>query len=113
MNSRAIIHIAMNLEEEAKKLHDRATRGEILSVEEQTALQNWYDEQDRAEDLLLNQNRTDSNSAISREQLNAKLSEISQAALDVERIARQNEIIRRENERLRQAVESRLLEKVA
>jgi hypothetical protein len=103
----------MNLEEKAQKLHDRATRGEQLLAEEQTALQNWYDELDRAEDLLINKNTDGSNLFELREQLGAKLREVSQAALEVERIARQNEVIRRENERLREAVESRLLEKAA
>lgn len=57
------------------------------------------------EDLLINKNNNGSNLAQMREQLNAKLSEVSQAASEVERIARQNEIIRRENEQLREVVE--------
>lgn len=32
-----------------KRLHDRATRGEALSEEEQTQLEEWYAMQDRAE----------------------------------------------------------------
>jgi len=96
-----------------KKLHDRMTKGEPLSSEEQTALQIWYDEQDRAEDSLLDQDNADLDAARLREQLNAGLSEVLQAASEVERLAEQNEILRRENEKLREAVESRLLDKAA
>ena len=96
-----------------KKLHDRATGGERLSREEQTALQNWYDEQDRSEDLLLRQSDANAQSTLQREQLNAILSQISQAASEAERLARQNEGLRRENENLRRAVETRLVEKAA
>lgn len=103
----------MNLEEQAKQLHDRATRGETLSPAEQMVLQNWYDELDREEDLLINKNTNDSDVEGLREQLGELLTELARTASENERIARQNEIIRRENEKLRQTVESRLLERVA
>lgn len=35
-----------------QKLHDRATRGETLTSEETRALENWYVEQDQAEQIL-------------------------------------------------------------
>jgi hypothetical protein len=34
---------------EVQKLHIRATRGEILSTEEQAMLESWYKQQDEAE----------------------------------------------------------------
>jgi hypothetical protein len=36
-----------------QKLHHRATRGEVLTTEEQHALENWYIEQDQTEQKLL------------------------------------------------------------
>ncbi len=36
-----------------QRLHDRATRGESLSSEEQAQLNEWYAEQDRAEAKML------------------------------------------------------------
>ena len=36
-------------DELGKQLHDRATRGEALSPEEQAQLKDWYATQDRAE----------------------------------------------------------------
>ncbi|MCG8348271.1 MAG: hypothetical protein MI924_10890 [Chloroflexales bacterium] len=36
-------------------LHDRASRGDSLTEEEQRTLQAWYDEQDTSETALINQ----------------------------------------------------------
>lgn len=80
----------MTFEEKAQKLHDRATRGEQLPAEEQTALQNWYDDLDRAEDLLINKHTDGSNLfELARITRLAKLREVSQAALEVASLARQ------------------------
>ena len=38
-------------------LHDRRTRGQTLSDEEQVILQRWYEDQDQMEDDLLQQAR--------------------------------------------------------
>jgi hypothetical protein len=43
----------MSNEDIGEKLHDMATRGKILSSEEQKILQAWYDDQDRAESEIL------------------------------------------------------------
>jgi len=43
-------------DELGKQLHDRATRGETLSVEEQRQLDIWYTAQDYAEMAMLNLN---------------------------------------------------------
>ncbi len=40
-------------EDEAKQLHDRATRGFVLSADEQATLQAWYARQDAAESAML------------------------------------------------------------
>jgi hypothetical protein len=36
-----------------QKLHDRVTRGEVLTKEEHLALENWYEEQDQVEQQRL------------------------------------------------------------
>jgi hypothetical protein len=41
-------------DELGKQLHDHATRGETLSVEEQRQLDRWYTAQDHAEMAMLN-----------------------------------------------------------
>lgn len=100
-------------EEQIKQLHNRATNGEKLTSAELSALQNWYDENDRDEDLLLNQPENASNPANPDEELNKILAQISQSAAKVKRLARQNASIKEENETLRRAVENHLLEKAA
>ncbi|MDM8517215.1 hypothetical protein QUF76_13520 [Desulfobacterales bacterium HSG16] len=53
-------------DETGKALHDRATRGKSLSLEEQKLLEKWYNEQDDAESQLLksNDNIKDENKSI-------------------------------------------------
>ena len=45
---------AMISDEIGKQLHDRATRGEVLTAEEQSQLSKWYAAQDQIENDLLN-----------------------------------------------------------
>lgn len=96
--------------EKKQQLHHRATIGEKLSPDEQETLQNWYAELDREEELMLDNSGDIKNLTERREQLNATLAEITEAAANVERIAKQNEVLRRENEVLRKVLESRLPE---
>ena len=99
--------------EKMQQLHHRAVMGEELSPDEQTALQNWYDELDREEDLLINKNSRQSDVEGLREQLNGLLAELARTVSENERIARQNEALRRQNEALQRDVEKHLLEKAA
>jgi peptidoglycan hydrolase CwlO-like protein len=43
----------MSTDELMKQLHDKATRGVVLSPAEQTQLATWYVQQDQEEDALL------------------------------------------------------------
>lgn len=99
--------------ESIKALHERATTGEKLSPEEAAILQNWYDEQDRTEDLSINRLDGVSDSALRHEQLRDSLAYVSQSVAEVANLTKQNETLRRENESLRRTVESRLTEKAA
>src|SRR5262249_45960465 len=40
-------------DEQLQRLHDRATRGDLLTDEEQAALDEWYAQQDQAESQFL------------------------------------------------------------
>ena len=42
-----------------QNLHQRAVKGETLTAEEQTKLQNWYQTLDREEDAILNGSKSD------------------------------------------------------
>ena len=45
----------MNSNDVGERLHDRATRGEVLTADEQVQLNEWYAERDRAEAATLSQ----------------------------------------------------------
>lgn len=100
-------------ESEIKQLHNRATNGEKLTSAQLSALQNWYDENDKGEDSLLNQPENESDSTHPSEQLNKILSQVSQSAKKAEQLARQNTSLKKENETLRRVVENHLLENAA
>lgn len=99
--------------EKMQQLHHRASLGEQLSAEERAALQNWYDELDREEEAMLNRTSKVENQIDWREQYNATLTEIARTAVTVEQIAKQNEVLRCENQKLRELVEKRLPELAA
>ncbi len=100
--------------EKMQQLHHRASLGETLSSEERKALQNWYDELDREEEAMLNSNQNQVENSIDwRETYNATITKIARTAASIEEIAKQNEALRRENQRLREIVAKRLPELAA
>ena len=60
-----------------KSLHDRATRGETLSDEEQLQLENWYDQQDAFEGKLLNRPSQKDSTARLQAQVEAALTQLT------------------------------------
>lgn len=88
------------------KLHDKATRGQPLSAEEQAQLQSWYDKWDRIEmeQLGLTPERMaeeEGRLAELRAQVQAEETQVAELAeLNCE-LARQNEALRAEIESLR------------
>ncbi len=100
--------------EKMQQLHHRASLGETLSAEKRNALQNWYDELDREEEAMLKRNYKPIESSIDwREKYNANITEIARTAANIEQIAKQNEVLRRENQKLRELVAKRLPELAA
>ena len=59
----------MNELDKMQRLHQKAVSGEILTAEDQIALQNWYDKLDAEEDLILNNSQPISNLDELRENL--------------------------------------------
>ncbi len=102
----------MNETKKMQILHQRAVKGEVLTTEEQTKLQNWYKTLDREEDLILNNSEPTPNI----QELRHNLSEITDQAAEISRevktLVSQNEKLRNENKTLKKALEMRLLEKV-
>ena len=83
------------------ELHDKATRGQKLSAEEETLLQAWYAEQDRAENTLLNLS-DDENAASLQAQVETTLAQIITITKQIEETSAENDRLRREIASLRQ-----------
>ena len=103
----------MNKTEKMQRLHQLVVKGETLTAEQQTALQNWYEILDREEDSILNDSQPIQNSADLREYLAETTKQVAVISREIESLVAQNSNLRNENQSLRKALESRLLEKVA
>ena len=85
----------------AKQLHDRATRGETLSTEEQRQLESWYASQDTTESKALGLATGEKTLATLQAQVDAALAQLMAVAKRIQEIASENETLRREIATLR------------
>lgn len=85
----------------AKQLHDRATRGETLSAEEQTQLENWYAREDNAENRALGSAVADKTLTTLQAQVDAALAQLMTVVKRIQEVASENESLRREIAALR------------
>ncbi len=86
----------------AKQLHDRASRGELLSAEEQAQLEEWYALQDNAETKALGLVAAERALATLQAQIDAALAQLMTVTKRIQEIASENEALRREIATLRQ-----------
>ena len=88
-------------------LHDRSTRGEPLSDEEQTQLDSWYDDQDQLERNSLAAMPEARTTATLQAQIEAALAQLTRITTRLQAMAAENEQLRQEITTLRrQLVES-------
>lgn len=87
---------AMISEHDAKVLHDKATRGMVLTDEEQAALSDWYNREDEAEAKLLETADSLDTVASLHAQVNAAIAQLAISAQRIQETAADNERIRRE-----------------
>ncbi len=85
----------------AKQLHDRATRGEPLSIEEQAQLEQWYALQDDAESSALGVTAGEKTPATLRAQVDAALAQLMAVTKRIQEIAVENERLQNEITALR------------
>ncbi|MBI4330319.1 MAG: hypothetical protein HY673_03445 [Chloroflexi bacterium] len=85
----------------AKQLHDKVTRGEPLSVEEQMQLEKWYALQDNAESMALNLTTAEKTLTNLQTQIDAALVQLMTVTKRIQEIAAENETLRRETITLR------------
>ncbi len=88
-------------DEVGKQLHDKATRGESLSPEERTQLENWYALQDDAESKELGLSATEKTLTTLQGQVDAALAQLVVVTKRIQEIAVENETLRREVASLR------------
>jgi cell division protein FtsB len=83
-------------EDLAKQLHNRVTRGESLSSEEQALLEEWYSLQDSAEQQILISTSNEKELANLRTQVETMLAQLTTVTQRIQEIAAENESLKRE-----------------
>jgi hypothetical protein len=96
-----------------QRLHQSAVKGEVLTAEEQKALQNWYEILDQEEDSLLNNSEPIQNVTELRKNLAQTTKQAAKISREIGTLLKQNENLRKENQALKKTLESRLTEKAA
>lgn len=91
----------MTNDAKAKELHDRATRGKALTADEQVQLQAWYSEQDQAEFQQLRLSASATDDAELPDKIASTLNHIAATTAQIQKLAGENEALRRENHTLR------------
>lgn len=97
-------------DETGKKLHDRATRGKPLSLEEQEFLEKWYNKQDKAESQLLNSDVIINDEDILKKQIDTILIQIKSASDNIQRLIGENKLLRNDITSLQNKLSEKMME---
>jgi hypothetical protein len=82
--------------ERGRELHDRSTRGGVLSPEEQSELESWYREQDREEATLLGSSGVGPSLASLQTQVDEAVAHLSAVTERIQELVAQNDALRDE-----------------
>ena len=91
----------MSKAKKMQRLHQLSVKGETLTAVEQTALQNWYENLDREEELILNDSQPIQNAEELREQLADMTKQSVKISREIESLISQNTALRNENQSLK------------
>jgi hypothetical protein len=80
----------------AKQLHDRATRGEVLSGEERPLLEAWYAQQDQQESATLAQASPAQTLAALQAQVDSAVAQLVLVTERIQKLTADNEVLRGE-----------------
>jgi hypothetical protein len=100
-------------DESGRKLHDLATRGGMLSVEECAQLEAWLAAQDLAEGNLLATKRTEPAVSELRAQVDKALEQAGVVTRTIQRLFAENDSLRSENDVLRNRLAARAVSQAA
>ena len=92
----------MSTTELMKQLHDKATRGVMLSTIEQAQLDAWYAQQDQEESALLAQASPPQALAILQTQIDTAVAQLHAVTQRLQELVTHNEALRRDNAALQQ-----------
>lgn len=90
-----------------QQLHDRATRGEALSAEEQAQLEEWYAQHDREEAAALGSALSPQRNAQLQGQIDAAMAQLLTVTQRIQTLAAENEAVRQEVSALQQQLTQR------
>lgn len=93
-----------------KILHDRATRGKPLSLEEQKLLEQWYNNQDDAESQLLKSNEYIEDEKLQK-QIDTILIQIKSATDTIQRLTGENKLLKNDITNLHNQLSEKMLER--
>jgi predicted nucleic acid-binding Zn-ribbon protein len=79
-----------------EQLHDRATRGQVLSAEERAQLQEWYARLDREEDANLDRVVRTASLAALHTQIDTALAQLATVTRRIQTLTVENAAIRQE-----------------
>lgn len=86
----------MSTEELAKQLHDKATRGIVLSAAEQAQLEAWYAQQDQEERTMLERTTPPQTLVALQAQVETVVAQLLTVTQRIQELVAQNEALRRE-----------------
>lgn len=86
----------MMSKEIAQKLHDKSTRGELLSIEEVKQLEEWYAREDSSEGQSLGLNASEKSSNTLQSQIDNALAQLMAVTNRIHQVAMENEVLRNE-----------------
>ncbi len=96
-------------DEALKGYHERVTRGETLTFEEQAQLEAWYAAQDRAEEKALGLAAKPSSLEALQTQVDTALAQLTIVSRRINEIASENDALRRDINALRQQLADQLM----
>ncbi len=92
----------MTSQDQLKQLHDKASRGEMLTTTERAQLEQWYAMQDATEFKALGLDAAEKTLATLQTQIDSALTQLLTVTRRIQEVASENETLRREISTLRQ-----------
>jgi hypothetical protein len=92
----------MSTSDVVKQLHDKATRGIMLSTSEQAQLDAWYTQQDHEEGVLLTQTSPPQELVVLQAQVDSAIAQMLAVTQRAQELEKHNEALRRDIAALQQ-----------